>query len=616
VVQRIGRFEVLDELGRGAMGTVYRARDPSLDRLVALKTIAPAHLTRPDSLARFQREARAIARLAHPNIVTIFEMGEDQGGFYIAMELLGGVDLAQAMMPAGRLTLARKVEIVIGVGEALQYAHEHGVVHRDVKPGNIRVLPEGGVKVVDFGIARLADSEFTQTGLMMGTPSYMAPEVLSAGQVDHRTDIWALGVILYELLAGRRPYEAPTIATLCYRIVHEPPPPLDVAALGSASGLANVVAHALARDPTQRYAQMSTMVAALRAVMAGERVAAPTDTQPAPRVEVVAPPVPAAKPPGTDTLELLRTRGAAAFRDLGVFGEPPATKTACISPEGDRLATAGADGAIRVWDLQARNRALVLRTEMHRRTGHDAIAICLAFRNDGIVLASGHVDGAVHIWDMRTGDEVPGKLRHEQMVAAVAFSPDGATLASGGLDSNLKLWDLRAAFAGEARREMHRQPSGVTGLAYVAGGAHIVTGHVNRVLRVQESQTGRLVATIRGPEAAIGLLSPAPDGHTVAVAAQDKTVRVFDTTARTQTAALTGHRRPPTGVAFFPGGTHLASVAQENLVHLWDVTTGTLSATLWGPTDEGFCSVELWSHGDNVAVALTDGRIRLWGPAQ
>jgi hypothetical protein len=672
------------------MGTVYRARDPVLDREVALKTVAPALLARKDTLQRFQREARAAARLQHPNVVVIYELGEHEGTLFIAMELLEGMDLAQALSQAGRFSLADRVRMLVDVCRGLDYAHKRGVVHRDVKPANVRVLRDGSVKIVDFGIARVADSTMTQTGLVLGTPSYIAPEILEGGRVDHRADMWAVGVILYEMLAGRRPYEAPTIASLVYRIVHEPPPPLDAARLGLPEGLVAVARRCLARDPGQRFQDLAEMALALEqatglssgaeaplpaiarrraceknldearrlfsedaleaALEAARRAQsldasrpevvalveqieerlqeAPTLAKAAPPVAAPAPPETVAGPPAaplpaaetarpmpTPVLTELRLRGASVFRELATFGEPPASQASRLSPVGDLFATAGTDGSIRVWDLHSRTRVKVLRTEMHLRSGHDAKATTLAYAPDGRLLASGHVDGAVHLWDVDRAEEAPVRLRHEQMVCALDFSPDGAVLASGGMDSTLKLWDVGAALAGEARRELHRQPSPVTALTYGGGGSWIATGHTNRVLRVHDAATGRLLATLRGPEALVNVLCPAPDGRRLAAASHDRRIRFFDVATREQLFFVEGHRRLTTSLTFFSEGTHFATVGLDNAVHLWDLGTLEMVAALWGRAEESFLGVALYGAGDHIAVALADGRIRVWGPA-
>jgi serine/threonine protein kinase len=688
-VQKIGKFEILAALGRGAMGTVYRARDPVLDRPVALKTVAPELLSNVDALARFQREARAAARLQHPNIVTIYELGNVEGALFIAMELLEGMDLAEAMSPPGRLPLPQKLRIVVDICRGLDFAHKRGVFHRDVKPANIRVLRDGSVKLVDFGIARLENSTMTQTGMMLGTPSYMAPEVLRGHRVDHRADMWAVGVVLYELLAGERPFDAPSIAALIYNIVHTQPRPLDTAALGVPDGITAIVDRALAKDPAGRYRDLAEMADALQIVLGltptGEksmtaevreasyqlnfeearRLLAAEDLEGAlsaarraqalepsrtavvaliklledrlqeaptlvatprpfsPGRQGAAPPtsgtLPAVPPPAwsvTQVLTELRTRGADAFRELGVFGEPPATTTAIKAPAADAIATAGTDGAIRLWDLRSRMKTATFRTQLHERSGHDAVAVAIAFSPDGRLMASGHVDGSVHLWDRDRVQELPCRLRHEAGVTSLAFSPDGATLASGGLDSNLKLWNLAAANVGEARRELHRQPAGVTAVAYVEGGARILTGHANRTLRLSDAATGRLVATLRGPEGSIGAIVPTPDGRRFLVCSQDRTLRLFDAADRREIFVVEGHRtRGTTGLAFFPDGMHVATAAQDNAVRLWELERGATIAVLWGQASESYAGLALFGVGDHVAAALTDGRVRLWGPA-
>jgi serine/threonine-protein kinase len=704
--QKIGKYEILAELGQGAMGTVYRARDPVLDRLVALKTVSPGLLSKRETFQRFEREARAAARLQHRNIVTIYELGEVEGTLFIAMELLEGMDLAHAMSPRDRLSVPHKVQIVVDVCRGLDFAHKRGVVHRDVKPANILILPDGTVKLVDFGIARLEDSSMTRTGLILGTPSYMSPEVLTGQRVDHRADMWATGVLLYEMLSGKPPFEGDTIPTVVYKVINQPPPPLDPVQVGAPPGLLEVVARALAKDPAQRYLDMAQMGAELQAVMGlsgaaetplfgaareqacqrdleeARRLLAANDLERAleaarraraldpSRTEVVAlvreledrladsptlPSVPAlrtadlvlietppraeaAKAPAedprtrrveplppvrvpqrrlpTDVLTELRARGASVFRELATFGEPPATTSACLSPARDRnlLATSSTDGSVRLWDLSSRTLVLRLRTQLHQRSGHDALAAALAFSPDGALLAAGHIDGHVHLWNMATGEELPVRMRHEASVAALAFAPNGSALASGGMDSNLKLWHLEAAMAGEARRELHRQPSPVTALAYAAGGALIVTGHAKGLLRVMEAQSCRLRATLRGSEGQVSLICVAPDGQRIAAVSQDRTIRLFDLASQSQVAVMAGHRRPATSLTFFEDGQHLASVALDNSVQLWDLQARATLAALWGPAEESFAGVALYAGGDHIAVALADGRIRLWGP--
>jgi hypothetical protein len=332
------------------------------------------------------------------------------------------------------------------------------------------------------------------------------------------------------------------------------------------------------------------------------------------------PPSAAATVPGVPLLPgpldsaALRTHGGAAFRDTGTFGEPPATKESALSPVTDVLALAGADGALRLWDLRTRTRTHVLRTDLHRRSGHDAAALALAFSPDGSLLASAHVDGVVHLWAMDAAEEVAVRLRHDDAVGALAFSPDGAALATGSMDQSLRLWDVGAALAGEARRELVRQPSGVTALAWAGGGEWLVTGHASRALRLVDPHRGRLLATMRGPEARVNILQVSPDGQHVAVASDDRYVRLIDLGSRDVKATLGPLKRRATSVSFLADGSFLATVCGDNSVQLWDVAGGASTATLWGEASESFVGLALYGDSNQLAVALADGRVRLWGP--
>src|SRR5438477_2874185 len=224
--QQIGRYEILEEIGRGAMGVVFKGRDPLIGRDVAVKTIAAGAAESADLLARFHREAKAAGGLQHPNIVTIYEMAESAGTPFIAMEYLEGEGLEKLIARKPALPLATRVGYVVQACRALEYAHRRGVIHRDVKPANIMVTRDGVVKVVDFGIARLADTSKTQTGALLGTLAYMSPEQLRGEHADACCDVWALGVVFYELIAYRRPFTGENHAALLLSILHKEPTPI------------------------------------------------------------------------------------------------------------------------------------------------------------------------------------------------------------------------------------------------------------------------------------------------------------------------------------------------------------------------------------------------------
>jgi serine/threonine-protein kinase len=267
-VQHLGRYQLLDELGRGAMGVVYKGHDPTIDRPVALKVLTPGQgLEGPERAQyrkRFLREARAAGRLTHPNIVTVYDVGEDQDRAFLVMEYIEGEPLDRLLRRVGALPLPRVLEIADQVAGALDYAHAHGIVHRDVKPANILVSSSGLVKVTDFGIARLADADLTLTQHTQGTPSYMAPEQVAGHPVDGRADLFALGALLYELLTGARAFPGERLTTIIYRIVHEEPPPLCKVAPGLPPGIGPCLQRALAKDPARRYARAAELARDLR----------------------------------------------------------------------------------------------------------------------------------------------------------------------------------------------------------------------------------------------------------------------------------------------------------------------------------------------------------------
>ncbi|MCG6924214.1 MAG: protein kinase [Acidobacteria bacterium] len=252
--RRIGRYVITGRLGRGGMGVVYEGLDEALDRKAAIKTLISEGLVDEDGRRRFEVEARAAARLQHPNIVIVYELGEDRGVKFIAMELLPGLDLEELLRSGEEMLLAEKLDIAIQVCRGLAYAHERHVFHRDIKPANIRLLDDGTVRIMDFGIAKLEGTQLTKTGVMVGTVHYMSPEQVRGKKLDGRTDVFSVGVILYQLLSGQRPFQGENPTQVLYKIVSEPPPPLDLSPLGEAGPrLEAIVGRALAKDREQRY---------------------------------------------------------------------------------------------------------------------------------------------------------------------------------------------------------------------------------------------------------------------------------------------------------------------------------------------------------------------------
>jgi len=273
--EKLGKYEIVSRLGRGAMGVVYKGFDPLIERTVAIKTVRKDSLDQEEAetlLARFKREAQAAGRLIHPNIVTVYEYGEDADTAFIAMEYVEGRELKDILDNNERFAIGEVVGIMTQLLDALEYSHAHGVVHRDIKPGNIILLDDGRIKVTDFGIARIESSTLTQFGDVMGTPSYMSPEQFMGQTVDARSDIFSAGVILYHLLTGEKPFPGSSMATIMHRVMKiDPIKPSDLN-FHVPAAMDYCTEKALAKQPEQRFQSAAEFARALRNAGAGKEV--------------------------------------------------------------------------------------------------------------------------------------------------------------------------------------------------------------------------------------------------------------------------------------------------------------------------------------------------------
>ena len=328
---RLGRYEIVRSLGKGAMGVVFLARDPLIGRLVALKTfrVEPgADEAEVDYFrSRFIREAQSAGILSqHPGIVIIHDVVHGDGGpTFIAMEYVEGTDL-KAMLREGRpLAYPFIIDVVRQIADALDYAHAHGVVHRDVKPANVIITPEGRAKITDFGIARVEASNLTQEGQMLGTPNYMAPEQIQGSEVDHRADIFSLGVIVYELLTRQKPFQGENMTVVSHHIVYDDFTPPERYVEDLPPGVAEVLRRALAKDPAERFGRASDLAADLAAALSGAGDPSLEQTQ-----VVQVPPVGETPPASDGAAAAVETRAASAAESAAtaVSGEPAAEGSA------------------------------------------------------------------------------------------------------------------------------------------------------------------------------------------------------------------------------------------------------------------------------------------------
>ncbi len=282
----IGRYEILEEVGRGSMGVVYKARDPRIGRVVALKTIAFSFPLGPgeeeEFLQRFYHEAQVAGRLNHPNIVTIYDVGEkgDGGDAYIAMEFMTGTNLHELLSGGGRLPLAQVADVLDKLAQALDYAHDNGVIHRDIKPANVLLTDSGQPKILDFGIARLAAGGLTRPGKFFGTPNYMSPEQVTGSNVDGRTDQFSLGVILYQLLTGEKPFVGDSVTAISYQVVNVEPPPPTKLNPALRPPFDRIVRKVLSKNASDRYPRCADLSNDLKTAVGEWRESAEKSTPP------------------------------------------------------------------------------------------------------------------------------------------------------------------------------------------------------------------------------------------------------------------------------------------------------------------------------------------------
>ena len=355
-----GQFRILEKIGSGGMGAVYKAEQPEMRRFVAVKILHPRYLSRPDLVSRFRREARAMSHLSHPNTARVFLYGQlDDGACYFVMEYLAGRNLAQTVRAEGPMDVTRAVNIMVQVCGALEEAHKQGIVHRDLKPENVFLTTQGGIsdypKVLDFGLAKVTEREMrpgslilTQEGMVFGTPEFMSPEQARGEKLDGRSDIYSLGIIMYELLTGKLPFDANQPMEFIQKHIKEPPVPLAKRAPNRdwPAGLWEALEKSLAKQPSQRFGTANELAAALRAVLtpasqaSGPHAPSPTSVSPAAPparpapVAMPAPHVPNAMPQPVEAGAASGVVGQVAAPAIGPLAARPTSNSAADPAPG------------------------------------------------------------------------------------------------------------------------------------------------------------------------------------------------------------------------------------------------------------------------------------------
>ncbi len=604
----IGRYKIQERIGEGAFGRVYRARDEDLQRDVAIKVSRPDRFL-PGDVDRMLEEARAVAQLEkHSNTVEVYDVGRlDDGSCFVVLELIQGRTL-QEEIEQGRLSQERAWEVMLHVTAAIQHAHARGLVHRDLKPANILLDADGNAHVADFGLAISDQTHVNKASDVSGTPAYMAPEQVQgdAHQLDGRADIWAIGVILYELFTGHRPFHGDDRDELFDEIVHRTPKPPRQIDPQIPAAVERVCLKCLSKSITDRYLSAADLAKDLRdAQFSRQRRARRLGVLAAVAVVILLAigglwayfaalsdePIITIHPDSGLTIRMLAT----------LRGHTQEVWSAAFAPDDKTLFSGGVDKVIKIWDTE----------DFHERgelVGHEGEVRSVCCSPDGHVLASAANDKTIVLWDIGQTQPQHAIVGHSDDVRAVAFSPTGDSLLSGSIDKTVRAWDPES---GSERQLFTESDAAVQCVAYSPDGTTVAVGGDDRAVHLLDRQSGDELRSFSGHGDGVCYVAFSPDGTRMASASWDNTVRVWDVTTGDQPLSINGHEDGVRCVVFSPDGKRLATAGGDNSIRLWDADTGAEHATLRAHSKAVTC-VAFSSDGRLLASASGDKTVKLW----
>jgi len=669
------RYRIEALLGQGGMSAVYKATDPNLRRVVAIKLIHSHLSDDPNFIGRFKEEAAAVARLRHANIVQVHDFNVDGDTYYMVMEYLVGETLQSRLRrlnATGRkMPLEEALRLCIQICEAAGYAHDHELVHRDIKPANIMLNVNGQAILMDFGIVKIMGGEqHTATGATIGTAMYMSPEQIRSERVDERADIYSLGVTLYEMLSGQPPYTADSALTLMMMVLNDPLPDLRQAREDVMESLWSVVQKALAKEPAERYQTMEELASALRQAQAeltgtlpgrpvtqGSKVVTEPTTPSMARDKLVEAEIAEASRAGqamaaSQAADLQRVKSrvssAATQRDMPKEAAVPPTPTAAPRP---RLTT---------WER--------FRRILPVAAGLLILAIVVIF--GGLYLGARKLPEVALAPISLPADPVNaqtaqlvvnlGRWETDSSIQALAYSPDGSLLGTanerwsarfskyrfygglwriqtGALQSYLlghKLGVVDVAFSpnglifgsasddtfvmlwqvsdGRLISKIESAHGGLTSLDFSPNNLLLATGSWNGIVSLYQVSNGNLLRTLQENEEGIMDVNFSPDGSILAAASYDNTILLWRVSDGSLAGVLQSHTAPAHKAVFSPDGSLLASTSEDHTIKLWQVSDGSLLQSMTVNTEAVYYDLAFSADGSLLASGADDGTLRLW----
>jgi eukaryotic-like serine/threonine-protein kinase len=618
-----GEYDLLEEIARGGMGVVYKARQRNLGRIVAVKMILAGSLAGKDFVQRFRTESAAAAILLHPNIVAIHAVGVHDGRHYFSMDYVEGQNLAR-LVGQQPLAPARAARYVETIAAAIHYAHERGILNRDLKPSNVLIDATDQPRITDFGLARRldGDSSLTLTGQVLGSPNFMPPEQAGGGRgkVGRPSDVYALGGILYYLLTARAPFQADSLDRLLTQVLHAEPVSPRLLNPSVPRDLETITLKCLEKEPSRRYQTARELADELGRFLRREPINARPITAPQKLWRWGR-----RKPVLALLIVLLHVVGAAGL--AGIVWQ-------WHRAEHQRLATqhllyvANMNLAQAAWEQNnvTRMKALLEETararergfewyywqrQMHLELmvlpGHAGSILAVAYSPNGQQIVTGGADNSAKVWDSKTGTAL-FSLNHSAAVSSVAFSRDGQRILTGSWDKTAKVWD---ATTGEELFSLVGHTNPVSSVAFSRDGQRIVTGSFDKTARVWEASTGKELWVLEGHTQSLSSVAFSPDGRWIVSGSWDQTAKVWDAATGHELRSLVGHHRGVLSVAFSPDSQRIVTGSQDHDAKLWEAATGKESATLAGHSAP-VASVSFSPDGQRIATAGDDQTARVW----